>query len=170
MRTRTRHAFTLVELVIVVTVTGILAATAIPALSSWSASSVHAARRELSRVLSFARSNAIATSRPTGVGFSADGRTLSLVWTASPGATPESLPDLFGMPTAPLTLGAGLGVPEMNAVLGDGASGECTLWFGHDGTPRSSHLSSATIWTSDARITLGAESTITVRRGTGVIE
>lgn len=170
MQARSPHAFTLIELMVVVTVTGILAATAIPALTSWSASGEQYAARELKRVLTFARSNAISTSRPTGASFSADGRTVSLVWTPSPGASPTALLDLFGMSASSLSFAGNMSSVRAVAVLGDGSSGPCTLWFGHDGTPRSSHLSSAAAWTTDATITLSTRSMITVRRGTGVIE
>lgn len=165
-------AFTLVELMTVVVIVGILAATAIPAFGTLSSSRRAAAGKEVARLLLVARSCALASGRPTGLKFDA-GSALTLVNIPTTGAAPTAMVDPMGQPEATVALpGLFDGVNVLSVVLGDSTSGNVTLWFAYDGTPqtRTSGGVLGSTWASDATITLTGGGTLTVRRGSGLIE
>ena len=78
-RSRASGGFKLVELVAVMIVTGILAATAIPALDSLAGSRHAAAARDLARGLTQARQRALATGVRTWVVIDVDAETWSML-------------------------------------------------------------------------------------------
>jgi prepilin-type N-terminal cleavage/methylation domain-containing protein len=167
-----RRGFTVLELATVAAVTGILAASAIPAFRTLSDVRAASAAAEVRRTLQTARGAALAATRPTGVSLSTAG-TMQLLWIPTPGATPEPAPGPLGSPSQPLHLpGLFTGVGIASATSGKGQSGTFTLWFDHEGVPhaRSAAGTRADPWTTDATITLTGGTTITVRRFSGVIE
>ncbi len=156
----------------VVLIVGILAATAIPAFGTLSSSRRAAAAKEVARFLLVARSCALASGRPTGVKFDA-GSALTIVNIPTPGAPPGAMIDPLGQPEPTIALpGLFNGVNVESVVLGDSTSGNVTLWFAYDGTPQT-RTSSGTLgsaWVKDATITFTGNATLTVRRGSGLIE
>lgn len=71
--------FTLIELVAVIIIVGILAATVVPSLNNLSESRAAAAARQMLSDVTFARQRAIATGTPTWVVFDTDAETWSVL-------------------------------------------------------------------------------------------
>ncbi len=169
---RKPRAFTLVELVTVVVIVGILAASAIPAFGTLSSSRQAAAGKEVARLLLVARSCAVASGRPTGVKFDT-GSAITIVNIPTTGAAPAAMTDPLGQPEPTVSLpGLFNGVKIVSVVLGDSTAGNVTLWFAYDGTPqtRTSGGTLGSAWTKDATIALTGGGTLTVRKGSGLIE
>ncbi len=168
-----RRAFTLAELVAVMVVTGILAAGAVPAMRSVESVRERALAAEVQRRLSFARSWAAATGRPTGLRIESSTGALTLVRIAADGDPPTNLPAASGAPGASWFIARQFpGAAILSVRHGDNTLGAGTIWFGADGEPQIRDRNGAFLqeFTTDAQITVSGPSTITVRQVTGMIE
>lgn len=167
------HAFTLIEVIIVLVIVGLLAATAVPAMSSLGDTRRVAALREVERRLTNARSTAMTTGQPTGLAVSATADTLLSVFIPSAGATPAPITTPSGEPDDPVLIAEEFpGVDIATVIAGDGASGDTTFWFSFEGTPqlRSSSGTLTGGFVQDASIHLAGGGQINIRRISGLIE
>lgn len=165
----------MLELVIVVVLMGILAATAIPSITAASQTQGIAATRELERRIVHARSRAVSTGEPTGLTISTDG-TVTLVRIASSGASPTLAPGPTGATSAAWLLPSafrGVSIAQITGGDGSGASTQ-TIWFGFDGSPELRTPSGARTgnFQQDARVTLAGPSAgvVKVLKGSGMVE
>lgn len=160
---------------IVILLMGILAVTAIPAVSSASESRGIAATREVERRLVHARARAVSTGEPTGLAVTTTGQ-FTLTRVASLGASPTIAPTPTGEAGAAWIISSaysGVGVSKI--IGGDGSSASSqTIWFGFDGSPQLRSASGTLVgpFTQDASITLSGTGggTVKILRGSGVVE
>lgn len=166
-----RRAFSMLEMMLVVTIIGIIAATARPALRLLSDARRIGAVQEVERALLFARSTAMATGNATGVELTPLG--LRILTIPNGSTAPESLLGPDGQPR---------GIPVLAADQrdfwithlqdGSGASvTQATLWFSIDGTPELRDTNGTRLgpWTDDARIEIADTGVINIRRITGAL-
>lgn len=170
---RRARAFSLVELAVVVLITGLLAVLAVPALSIGNQARQSAAAQEVSRRLELARSRAMATGHPHGLMLDCDTESIQIMRIASSGATPTPAlgPGGAAEPAADLSTLYG-GCQLLTFRGGDGSTVRGTIWFGASGVPelRSASGTLTGAWSSDATLALTGGHTITIRRLSGAIE
>jgi len=174
-RTRpSRPAFTIIEVLAVITVAGLLAASVVPA-----AARINDARRvtgvhETARLLAYARAHAASSGLPAGIRFDTDADTAELV--RYDGAS-IILADPLG--TVPTTValnalyGSDLTATQFSGAPAPGTAPDtATLWFDHRGTP---HLRARTTNTrielrADAAVEFVSGHTLTISESSGLIE
>jgi type II secretory pathway pseudopilin PulG len=167
------HAFTLIEVALVVIVTGILAVTVIPAWSSMTGARQAAAAEEVERRLVAARSQAVAEGRPVGVRIDPASDTVRLFVITTPGVAPtpgvmfdgQTSPELHIPSTYP-------GADILSLAGGDGTGGAQVLWFGFDGSPQLRDMDGTLVggWTAHAIVTLSGGQQVTVLRDSGMVQ
>lgn len=176
MRTATRpttRAFTLVELALVVALVGILAVSAVPALSALSDSRQAAAWREVERRFVHARTRAMTAGRPFGLRVTPASGQLELLEIPAGGGVPTAARDALGQTIPAWSLPASYpGTLITMFVGGDGATGTGTVWFGYGGAPERRNSSGTLLGpcTQDAVLTLTGGRSVTVRQSSGLIE
>lgn len=171
------RAFSLIELVAVVFIMGIMAATIAPTLGLLGQGSVRAAAAEVERHLELARARAIASGRPAGVTFNTSRHFLELIVQDSNDAI-APFPDLTGAPRSPFNIrGHYPGVSIRSFRNGRPGATLRTIWFDPTGEPHASRnnqlATDANIFTRDAIITLrngSTRQTVRVRRTTGMVD
>lgn len=166
------RAFTLIELILSITVISILAASAAPALRTLSATREGAAAGELRRLLQTARSTAVSSGRPAGLACAQDS-TLARLTIENPDDPPTTLASPLGEPFETFSLPSlfpEVRITQARSGLGD--IGSVTFWFAEDGTPHSRTPNGAErpAWTTDGAITLTGGTQIFIRRVSGAIE
>lgn len=174
LRVHDSSAFTLIELVAVIVLVGLVAASAGPALSTVQRSREAAAAREVSRLLVLGRSEAMSTSEPTGVRIEPAAGTFELLIVPNGTGLPQIRKSPLGEPREALVVGIEFpGIDVENIVLGDGSSGSGgTIWFGYKGTPHLRDGSGVYLgeFTSDASVKLTGTGPISIMRGSGMVE
>lgn len=169
-----RHAgFTLLEVMTVVILIGIVSATVIPSLAGVRDARAAAAAVEARRLISLAREHALLSGEPSAAAIDPDDESITLRWIDSESGTIEPMPDALGAGRSPVLLGfefAGAGIASF--ADGTGAPGPGVVWFGFDGVPEIRNESGVLlgIATSDAVLVMDDGSSVTVRRGSGLIE
>lgn len=164
---RRRPAFTLVELIAVMVIVGVLAAVAVPAISTTPTMRARVACRELARDLAFARVRSITTGVAHWVTFNttADMYAMLAESTTTPGrsgATAYIEPSTGVAFTRTLNTGDFAGVDLLSVTLGTGAE----LGFDWRGRPLDS---TSTLLTSQGIITLSGSQSVTIEPGTGLV-
>lgn len=167
------HAFTLIEVVIVITVVGLLAVTAIPAMDSLTQTRRQGAVREVERRLTIARDLATTTGQPAGVAINNTSDTLQLVCIAQAGAAPTPVTTSSGEPAQPFSIPAefaGVTITALNA--GDGSTGDTTIWFSFEGVPqiRTSTGTLVSGFTQDAWVEVTGPIRVYIRKESGLVE
>ncbi len=162
---RTR-AFSLVELVVVITITGIIAAVALPAMSSLSATRSSAPAGQILRALGYARERAIATACRTWVVFSTASNSYSVLGEpiGNPGrgnAVTLTDPATRSNYLQSLSTTEYAGVSLVSAVFDSGSE------VGFDWLGRPLNSTSASL-AAQGTITLTQGKTVTVQVGTGL--
>jgi type II secretory pathway pseudopilin PulG len=173
MQRPARRAYTLVELLGVLSIAGVVALTAAPAVDRLARARHGALETETRRMLLLARAHAMATGQPTGLTIDPVADKLAIVRIDAPGGAPSALPGPTGAAADEFDINARLSGADIIAVTGgDGAAGAQTLWFGYAGAPERRSPAGARLgdWSQDATIALSGGHTITIRRTTGAIE
>jgi prepilin-type N-terminal cleavage/methylation domain-containing protein len=153
-----RHAFTLVELIAVMVVGAIIAATAIPVIGRLDESRAAALTDDVARLAADARARALRTGRPTALRFDLRSSLVERLWLPAEGDAPAP----FAEPLAIISRYPGVDVSAIDLTEGDAD----TLWFAPDGPP---HLRTDSgvferYLTESASITIeGAGQTFTIR-------
>jgi prepilin-type N-terminal cleavage/methylation domain-containing protein len=130
------RGFTLVELAVVVALSGILAAGVVPAWERVRSAQRIAARAELVRVLCHAREQALARGQAVGVSIDAAVQEIGLVWMAPGSDEATAMPDALGQPVPMRAITRALGDCVVTGLELSGVPGSAgVVWFGHDGTP-----------------------------------
>ena len=165
---RTR-AFTLAELVGVLTVLAVLAATAIPAVRMLGDTRSAEVRVRLEDALRQARAAAVGRGIPCGVRIDRKAQTVSLLALEAAKAAPMS--DAFGQPLPALPIDAGRSVGVKRVTGGSKAGNTPEIWFDRSGShARISKAGVVTVLRGDATILLTTGETIVVTGNTGMIE
>lgn len=168
----TRRAFSLIELVAVMSILGVLSLAAIPALGTLDTSRRRAAANEIERRLMLARAWATSTGQPAGLRVNTSTATLELLRIASTGAAPSALPGPNGEADAGSTLLLTQLVPGVSiSSISVSPSGDSAVWFDYDGEPQSRTSAGELVGDldADAAIVVASGPTVTVKRLTGLI-
>lgn len=170
-QTCTPRAFSLLEMAMVIMITAILAASAIPAMSSMSTARQGAAAEEVERRIVNARSRALAEGRPFGVTIDTTAHTLRTMTIATTGAVPTPATDALGQPEAAFNLAATFSGVQFTVVSSEAGSGTQTFWFSHEGTPQARNASGALVgsWTQNAVVTVTGDVSVYVQARSGAV-
>ncbi len=170
MTSRARRGFTLLEVLVVVTIMSILAVSAVPTLGVINDTQKGSARDEVIRMLEYARARAVASGRPCGVQASTLGSMMTMVQVAADGSI-EPMLDPFGVDEEPISIEnkfAGVSIASVDAQT-DALE---TIWFTYNAQPHSrlADGSFGQINTANASITLSSGDQILVYPYTGFVE
>lgn len=163
----------MLEMAVVISVAGILAATVVPALNSLEGVREASAAEEVERRVVLARGHALSRGRPTGIQIDPAARTIRMWEIVSVGAAPTPARTPLNEVEPALRLDDVYpGVTIASVVGGTGATGAQTFWFGIDGTPQTRNAAGAlgAAWTRDAAITMSGGQLVYIRRGSGAVE
>lgn len=169
---RSRGAFTLVELMVVVLLMGIVAVTAIPAMGNVRTMREGAARDDVARLLEVIKARALATGSPCGLQVNVSDSTLTIVQLDDSGDI-ESVTDPLTSNARTLDLPSTYQDVTIESVVnGDGATGSGVIWFDYEANPhtRSSAGVFESINTEPATIELSSGQVVLVHPYTGVVE
>ncbi|GEM_PF-3144096 len=171
---QSRCAFTVIEVLAVITVASLTAATVVPAVAQINRARALAGVYEAARLLELARASGVSSGHPNGVRFDARDGTATLI--AYDGST-ETEPSFQSItePTVALYAAYGTEVTDVRFSEQPGTPANpdrAALWFDHRGVP---HLRSETdgSWIDLAappRIEFASGATITVHTISGLIE
>ena len=171
---RRTRAFTLVEMSVVVIITGIVAATVVPAWNSLTGTRQAAAAEEVERKIVAARSQALAEGRPVGVRVDPVNDTVQTFVIASVGAAPSVATMVDGQADSSLYIpGAYSGSEITSLTAGNGTTTAQVLWFGYDGSPQLRDGTTGTLigpWTQDAVIVMPGGQQVLVRKVSGLVQ
>lgn len=169
---RTRAAFTLVELLVVVVIMGIISVAVIPAMDNVSTIREGAARDDLVRYIEIARGKAVASGSPHGISINVFSSTITLVQINQLGQI-ESTFDPLTNTTRSLNLATLYqGVAINSFINGDGQSGDGIIWFDFESTPHTRDNSGnfLALNTEPALIQLSSDEVIYVYNNSGTLE
>ncbi len=169
---RGRCAFTLIEMVAVIVLLGVLAATATPVLANMQRGREAALAREAERRVELAAATALSTTFPTGVQFSIVNQTMTLLEITASGAAPTTITPTAGAKFPDMSVSTIFPGTSITTVdLADSGSPE-TIWFDYDGSPQTRNVdgTNPVALTRDAVITFKGGHTLTIRQITGLIE
>lgn len=169
---RRRHAFSLVELLVVVMLMGILAAAVAPAMSSIQLMRSGAARDDAVRLLELARARALATGMPTGLAVDLSDSSLSLVTLTDHGAVEGVIDPLTEQGHSVVIPAVYGGVTLASMTNGDGVSGSGVIWFNYEAVPQTRASDGALVASNsdDATIRLSSSESIVVHAYSGFVE
>lgn len=165
-----RGAFTLVEVMVTVTIMAIIAVSVIPAMDVVADTREGSARDEVIRMLEYARARAVASGEPCGVLAEITGSTVSMVQLDPSGAI-EPMLNPFGLDEEAIAIPeafSGVSITIVDAQTD--ATG--TIWFNYKAQPHSRNAdgSFGQLNTSDASITLSSGVEIVVHAYSGYVE
>lgn len=166
------RGFTLLELTIVILVLGIIALTAVPALSIAREARAAGAAEFIERRLLDARARAVARGRPTGLHLDPGLGTLRALEIETPGGSPAPAQTPLGEVEPAASVREHFPDATFTLVGGDGVTGAQTLWFAFDGTPQSRSPGGALLlpWGQDAVVSVSGGGVVRVVRVSGAIE
>lgn len=168
----TRRGFSLFELVAVMVVLGLIAASAIPAATTLGSFQAEAVRSEVRAALTFARQTAGATGLPTGVRMNTTTQRMDFRQIAAPGLAPGPMPDHNGLPRRPVLIDRHGGACFQRITgTGEGGSNR-TVWFGLAGTPQQREADGSLRQNAPGTIvvTFTTGGAVTVQAHSGLIE
>ena len=164
------RAFTLVEVLVTVTIMAIIAVSVIPAMDVVTETRKGSARDEVIRMLEYARARAVALGQPCGVLAETTGSVVSMVQLDADGEI-EPMLNPFGLDEEAVSIEneySGVSITSVDAQTD--ATG--TIWFDYKAQPHSRNAdgSFGQFNTSDAGITLSSGVEIVVRAFSGYVE
>lgn len=165
------RGFSLLEMAVVILITAILAASAIPAFSAMSGARQASGAEQVERLLVRARARALAEGRPVGVRIDLGAQALQTYTIASTGAAPSVAMDPLGQSEPVFNFAAAYPGVQITSVTVNGVTGTQTVWFAYDGTPqeRSADGSLVGTWEENATITMTGGGVVHVLAGSGAI-
>ncbi|MCA9304626.1 MAG: prepilin-type N-terminal cleavage/methylation domain-containing protein [Phycisphaerales bacterium] len=170
MCTSRLRGFTLVEVMVTVTIMAIIAVSVIPAMDMVAETRKGTARDEVIRMLEYARARAVASGKPCGVLAQTSGSTVSMVQLDADGGI-EPMLNPFGLDEEVVSIEeefSGVSITSVDAQTD--ATG--TIWFDYMAQPhaRDADGSFGQLNTGDASITLSSGVEIVVRAYSGYVE
>ena len=164
-----RGGFSLVELMFVVTMLGILAATAVPSIISLDRMRNAAAADEVGRLAVLARTMAMTSGLPTAMEASAASNEIMIVQTGVPGGAISAAVGPDGIEIEAVTIPVQFAGTEIVSVSAQSADGR--VWFGFDGEPRLRTLGNVDDGraTTDATVTVTGGHIVRVRPWSGTV-
>lgn len=165
-----RRAFTLVEVMVTVTIMAIIAVSVIPAMGVVADTREGTARDEVVRMLEYARARAVASGEPCGVIAQTTGSTLAMVQLDADGEI-EPMRNPFGLDEEVVSISEiSSGVSIISVDAQTDASG--IIWFNYKAQPhaREADGSFGQLNTSDASITLSSGVEIVIHAYSGYVE
>ena len=168
-----RGGFTLVELALVVVLSGILAAGVVPAWERVRAAQRVAGRAELVRVLCHAREQALARGQAVGVSIDAGAQEIGLVWMAPGSDEATPMPDALGQPVPMRSIALALGDCIVTGLELSGVPGSAgVVWFGHDGMPELRDADGGYVGDAigESRVALGDVDDVVIAPLSGMVE
>lgn len=169
---RQLRAFTLIEVLVVVSITAILAVSVVPAFASMADARRAAAAREIERLLLLARARAMATSTPHALQLNTTSGAFQLVCLNRTTLAVEPALDASGSPWPATTLNTAFPGVSVSSIQSQAAGGSSTsFWFSFNGTPDLRNLSGERIGspTTVSQITLTGNLIIQVHPNTGAV-
>lgn len=166
------HAFTLIEMLVVIVIMGIIAVSVVPAVTSAGEARAAGAAQEIDRTLQLARARAMATSVPHGVSIHTAPSSVQMCWRNPTSGSLEPALASDGAPWPAQLLSSRFGNVRVTSVEIEGVASDLgTIWFAFDGSPelRDSAATRLDAASQDGIVTLSDGSTITVIAGTGAV-
>lgn len=166
--------FSLVEMSVVILISGILAVIVIPAWNSLTGTRQAAAAEEIERRFVAARSRALAEGRPVGIRVDPTNQTVQMYVITTPGAAPAVATMVDGQPDQLLNVPASYpGASVTSLVAGDGTTTAQVLWFGYDGAPQLRDATTGNLigpWTQDATVSMPGGLQVVIRMKSGLVQ
>jgi len=166
------HAFTMIELMVVVILMGIVAVTVMPAMDNVRLMREGAARDDVMRLLELARARAMAVGSPNGLSINLESSSFTLVHITGSGEI-ETVIDPLTYQSRTLSLPVTYPGVTINSMLnGDGEAGSGIVWFDFEANPHTRDLNGGFVVLNDedVRIELSSDETVVVHAFTGVVE
>ncbi|MBL4591531.1 MAG: prepilin-type N-terminal cleavage/methylation domain-containing protein [Phycisphaerales bacterium] len=165
-----RNGFTLLEVLVVVTIMSIIAVSAVPTLGVIGDTRKGSARDEVIRMLEYARARAVASGRPCGVQVLSVDSTMTMVQIASDGSI-EPMLNPFGIDEESASIAVQFPGVEISSIDAQTDALE-TIWFTYNAQPHSRNADGTfgQINTGNASITLSSGDQILVYAYSGFVE
>ena len=159
--------FTLVEVMVVVSIMGIVSLSIVPAIGSMTQARRAAAVHEVTRRFQVARARALATGRPHGIEVLVAAGTLRSVVIESAGGTVEGVRLATGARDAGVKLSvlfSGVSMTGLTNTNTSGGASTTVIWFAHDGTYQCRTSTGTLVGSAgaDAVVTVSGGSTVRV--------
>ncbi len=166
------HAFTMIELMVVVILMGIVAVTIMPAMDNVRLMREGAARDDVMRLLELARARAMAVGAPHGLSIDLESSSFTLVHITGSGEVEtviDPLTDQSRSLSLPVTYP---GVMIDSMMNGDGETGSGIVWFDFESNPHTRDLDGGFVSLNDEDVIIGLSSgeTVVIHAFTGVVE
>lgn len=175
-RSRIRAGVTLLEVLLVVVIISIIAATAVPSLSGANQAQIGAGMQGVQTMLTTARTRAASEGKPFGVRIVNQNSpyvqdTVWMVVIESAGASVTGARGADGVVSQPGDAGSLYPTNFISAVAGGSPTDE-TIWFDQIGRPHTRTAGGAfdSYWSADRTITFANGETLIVRRLSGAVE
>lgn len=170
--TQRTAGFTLVELLLVVVLMGILAASVVPAMDNLSTIREGAARDDVARMLQLTRARALASGTPNGLRVNLGDSSLELVRVPSGGGVSAATDPLTGNERGLDIDSTYQDVTLASMINGDGVQGDGVVWFDYTGAPhtRNANGNFVSSNTENVILSLSSGAQVIVYPRTGLVD
>lgn len=169
---RSRRAFTLVELMVVVVIMGVLSAAVVPAMSNVRAMREGGARDDVVRMIQVAKGRAVASGMPRGLRVNLSDSSLTIVKITDLGDVEIGFDPLTNGDRTINIASLYSGVSIVDMVNGNGAGGSGIIWFDYESSPHTRNASGGFVAlnTTNVTITLSSGEQVIVYPFSGTLE